>query len=145
MRDTPPQLKLQNQVCHSLYSATNALVRAYRPLLKDLDLTYPQYLVMLCLWEEDNVTVKAISQATRFDAGTLTPILKRLEAKDLLLRERSKQDERQRVIRLTESGEALREQARTVPNSLICLIDMTLEEAHLLKKLSEKLYAQLVD
>ena len=73
------KLKLENQICHSLYSATNALVRAYRPLLEKIELTYPQYLVMLALWQEDRVMIKNLVERTRFDAGTLTPILKRLQ------------------------------------------------------------------
>src|SRR5512138_1029058 len=108
---TPAQLMLDNQVCHSLYSAANAVVRAYRPLLEPLGLTYPQYLVMLCLWEQDGVSIVHLSRRTRLDSGTLTPLLKRLEAKGLLVRAQAPDDERQKVIGLTPAGRKLRRAA----------------------------------
>ena len=138
------KLLLQNQVCHSLYSAANALVRAYRPLLSELDLTYPQYLVMLSLWEKDQVTVKHLAEHTRFDSATLTPILKRLEGKGWVARLRSTEDERRRVITLTKEGKELIQSAKSIPDNLSCSIDMSLDEALMLKKLAEKLYQQLV-
>ena len=140
-----PQLKLTNQICHSLYSATNALVRAYRPLLDPLDLTYPQYLVMLALWEEDDVPIKRLVDTTRFDSGTLTPILKRLEQKRLIQLVKADGDKRQRLIRVTETGWQRREQAANVPEELICRTEMTAEQALELKALSELLYRQLVE
>lgn len=139
-----PSLRLKDQICHSLYSATNALVRAYRPLLDRLELTYPQYLVMMALWEKDQVQVKNLVERTRFDAGTLTPILKRLEQKQLLKRGASKEDGRQKVITLTQAGTELEQEALQVPEQLMCHVDMTLSEARELKALSEKLYLQLV-
>lgn len=143
MMNTPPKLRLENQICHSLYSATNALVRAYRPLLEELGLTYPQYLVLLSLWENDGVTVKQIASHTRFDSGTLTPMLKRLEQKKLISRLRSDEDERQRTIVLTREGADLAKRAEAVPDALICKIDMSREEAVALKQLAEKLYQQV--
>jgi DNA-binding MarR family transcriptional regulator len=137
-------LKLENQICHSLYSATNALIRAYRPLLAELDLTYPQYLVMLALWQEDGVMIKRLVERTRFDAGTLTPILQRLEQKALILRTRSQEDSRQKLIVLAKKGRVLSEQALKVPKAIVCELDMTAEEAALLKSLTEKLYHQLL-
>ncbi len=140
---TPSQLLLRHQICHSLYSAANALVRAYRPLLEELDLTYPQYLVMLCLWEQDGVSIRRISDATRFDAPTLTPILKRLEGKGLILRQHSVEDERQKIIVLTRAGHELMKAAAGVPGAMACLAGMQANEARQLKELSERLYARL--
>lgn len=136
-------LKLENQICHSLYSATNALVRSYRPLLDEIDLTYPQYLVMLALWDNDAVVIKDLVQRTRFDAGTLTPILKRLEAKDLLTIQKSEEDSRQKVIVLTKEGQGMKKRAETIPGELSCQIELSAEDAMQLKALSEKLYQQL--
>ncbi len=141
---TAPKLKLENQICHSLYSATNALVRAYRPLLDAIDLTYPQYLVMLALWEEDGVMIKRLVERTRFDAGSLTPILKRLEQKGLIERQVSTEDSRQKLLIVAEAGRELALQADSVPDALACQIDLSREEAVLLKTLAEKLYSQLV-
>lgn len=140
---TPEQLKLDNQICHSLYSATNALVRAYRPLLDDIGLTYPQYLVMMVLWEEDGVAIKRLVERTRLDAGTLTPILKRLESKQLIKRTRSEADSRQKLLTLDDQGIALRERAASVPGALACQVSMSREEAALLKQLTERLYESL--
>jgi len=137
-------LKLDKQICHSLYSATNALIRTYRPLLAELDLTYPQYLVMLALWEEDGVMIKRLVERTRFDAGTLTPILQRLEQKALITRTRSADDSRQKLIVVARKGRTLSEQALKVPEAIVCQLDMTAEEAALLKGLAEKLYHQLL-
>jgi len=95
--NTDNVLCLENQVCFSLYSAANAMVRAYRPMLDKLDLTYPQYLVMLVLWQEQGISVKTLGDKLFLDSGTLTPLLKRLESKGLVSRGRSEQDERVRV------------------------------------------------
>lgn len=137
--------KLSNQICHSLYSASNALIRAYRPLLEPLELTYPQYLVMLALWEDDDIPVKTLVRRTRFDSGSLTPILKRLEQKGLIERRRSPGDERQRVIRLTADGREKQRQAADVPDALLCRTQMSEEQAHQLKALTEMLYRHLTD
>jgi DNA-binding MarR family transcriptional regulator len=134
------QLKLENQICHSLYSATNALVRAYRPLLEALELTYPQYLVMMALWEEDAVIIKRLVERTRLDAGTLTPILKRLEQKGIIERQASTVDSRQKVIVVTGDGRALEASAAGIPEALACKIKFSEDEAKMLKLLSEKLY-----
>jgi DNA-binding MarR family transcriptional regulator len=140
---TTHKLKLENQICHSIYSASNALVRAYRPLLDEVDLTYPQYLVMLALWDEDGVMIKNLVERTRFDAGTLTPLLKRLSDKALLTIDKSQEDSRQRVVLLTNKGKKLLQAAENVPDSLMCRIDMSRDEALALKALCEKLFASL--
>ncbi len=133
-------LKLDLQICHSLYSASNALIRAYRPLLEPLGLTYPQYIVMLSLWEKDGISVKALSEHTRLDSGTLTPILKRLENQGLLNRRIADFDERQKVIELTKKGIRLKEKAERVPEQMVCSAYVDLKKAVELKKLCEELF-----
>src|SRR6201981_1015621 len=112
-------LMLSNQLCFAVYSTAHAFNRVYKPLLDRLGLTYPQYLVMLALWERDGVPVKDIGERLFLDSGTLTPLLKRLEAADLIKRRRSTEDERQVLIALTSQGQALREKARSVPQSIL--------------------------
>lgn len=121
-------LSLDKQLCFALYAATNAVTRAYRPLLAQLDLTYPQYLVMLVLWERDDVPVKDIGEKLFLDSGTLTPLLKRLEAAHLVKRTRSSEDERQVLIALTPQGHALKEKARSVPQSILAASDCSVAE-----------------
>jgi DNA-binding MarR family transcriptional regulator len=112
-------LQLSNQLCFAIYSTAHAFNRVYKPLLDRLGLTYPQYLVLLVLWEQDGVTVKEIGDRLFLDSGTLTPLLKRLEAGHLLRRARSTQDERQVLISLTPQGQALKEKARAVPQAIL--------------------------
>ena len=112
-------LLLGNQLCFAVYSTAHAFNRAYKPLLDRLGLTYPQYLVMLVLWERDGVPLKDIGERLLLDSGTLTPLLKRLEAAELVKRSRSTEDERQVLIALTPKGESLREKARAVPQSIL--------------------------
>ncbi|MCH7372660.1 MULTISPECIES: MarR family winged helix-turn-helix transcriptional regulator [Aeromonas] len=137
--------ELKKQVCFALYSASNAVMRAYRPLLDKLDLTYTQYLVMLSLWARDEVSLKEIGQETGLDAGTLTPIVKRLESKGWLTRSVSSEDERQKCIRLTEAGRELQQGVKDC-----CLVDnlrsqLDLDDAELaqLKQLCDRLAGQL--
>ncbi|SFN92628.1 DNA-binding transcriptional regulator, MarR family [Bradyrhizobium sp. Ghvi] len=111
--------RLDNQICFAVYSAAHAFNRVYKPLLDRLGLTYPQYLVMLVLWERDDLPVKEIGEKLFLDSGTLTPLLKRLEAAHLLKRTRSREDERQVLIALTPQGHALKEKARSVPQSIL--------------------------
>ena len=111
-RAADPLLQLDNQICFAVYSAAHAFNRVYKPLLDRLGLTYPQYLVMLVLWERDDVPVKDIGERLFLDSGTLTPLLKRLEAAQLIKRTRSTEDERQVLIALTPQGQALREKAK---------------------------------
>jgi len=136
-------LCLENQVCFSLYSAANAMVRAYRPVLDALDLTYPQYLAMLVLWQHKGISVKALGERLHLDSGTLTPLLKRLESKGLLLRGRSEQDERVRVLTLTDAGLALQARAVDVPEQMLCRSAMPREELQQLKSLCDTLWQQL--
>ncbi|HEU4372634.1 MAG TPA: MarR family transcriptional regulator [Telluria sp.] len=113
-------LALENQFCFALYSASHAVTKTYKPLLDRLGLTYPQYLVMLVLWEQDAILVKDIGARLFLDSGTLTPLLKRLEANGLLERRRDAHDERQVRISLSPAGRTLRAEATAVPEQLLC-------------------------
>ncbi|WP_456618558.1 MULTISPECIES: MarR family winged helix-turn-helix transcriptional regulator [unclassified Bradyrhizobium] len=120
--------RLDNQICFAVYSAAHAFNRVYKPLLDRLGLTYPQYLVMLVLWECDDVPLKDIGEKLFLDSGTLTPLLKRLEAAHLVKRTRSSEDERQVLIALTPQGHALKEKARSVPQSILAASDCSVSE-----------------
>nr|WP_259651114.1 MarR family transcriptional regulator [Shewanella colwelliana] len=136
-------LALENQVCFSLYSAANAMVRAYRPLLDKLDLTYPQYLAMLVLWQHQGISVKTLGEQLHLDSGTLTPLLKRLEGKGLVTRGRSETDERVRVLHLTDAGNALHELAKEIPTMMRCKVGGEPQEFMQLKLLCDKAYQYL--
>ena len=110
-----PALLLDNQLCFALYSASLSMTKLYKPLLDALELTYPQYLVMLVLWEKDAITVSALGERLFLDSGTLTPLLKRMELAGLLQRQRSAEDERRVEITLTSQGRNLKTRAATVP------------------------------
>ncbi|MDN0086859.1 MarR family transcriptional regulator [Yersinia nurmii] len=131
-------------MCFALYSANLALHKVYRKLLGKLGLTYPQYLVMLVLWERDEVTVSDIGQRLFLDSATLTPLLKRMENAGLLIRTRASNDERQVIIRLTEQGRALREQAQGIPEAVMCATDCDLEKLVDIKQQLESLRAKLL-
>ncbi|MCE2593694.1 MarR family transcriptional regulator [Motilimonas cestriensis] len=133
------ELLLENQVCFSLYSAANAIIRAYRPLLDAIDLTYPQYLTMMVLWANDGINVKDMGAKLHLDSGTLTPLLKRLETKGLLDRKRALTDERVREIWLTEAGKALKDKAKTIPYTMFCKSELPFEELAALKSTCDKL------
>ena len=126
-------LLLGNQICFAIYSTAHAFNRVYKPLLDRLGLTYPQYLVMLVLWERDGVPVKDIGERLFLDSGTLTPLLKRLEAAQLIKRTRDTADERQVLIALTPQGQALREKARAVPQSILAASACSIAELSAMK------------
>jgi len=113
-------LQLDQQLCFALYSANLAMHKVYRQLLSKLEITYPQYLVMLVLWSQDDVTVSEIGEQLFLDSATLTPLLKRLESAGLLHRQRSRQDERQVVVTLTDEGRELRDKAESIPEAIQC-------------------------
>lgn len=136
-------LTLDKQICFSLYSASNAMGRAYQPLLKKLDLTYLQYIVMMVLWQYSNMNVKELGAKVHLDSGTLTPLLKRLEGKGLIIRSRSQQDERVRIISLSDEGRNMRQQAEQVPNAMLCKSKMTIDELTKLKQACDLLLANL--
>lgn len=136
-------LLLDNQLCFRLYSASKALTQAYGPILRPLDLTYPQYLSMLVLWEVKEVTVKDLGDRLNLDSGTLSPLLKKLEAKGLLIRERQSDDERVVLIKLTKEGLNLKKKAQSVPEQLACRMDLKLKEMIDLQKKLDQLLMNL--
>ncbi|AZE12634.1 Organic hydroperoxide resistance transcriptional regulator [Pseudomonas chlororaphis subsp. aureofaciens] len=121
-------LLLDNQLCFALHSTSLLMTKVYKPLLQELGLTYPQYLAMMVLWEQDGLTVGEISSRLLTDPGSLTPLLKRLEAEGLLSRTRSREDERVVIIELTEQGRALYNRARGVPQCILGASGLTLEQ-----------------
>jgi DNA-binding MarR family transcriptional regulator len=121
-------LQLDNQLCFALYSASLAMTKLYKPLLDDMGLTYPQYLTMLVLWERDRLTVTELGERLYLDSGTLTPLLKRMEAAGLIHRARAADDERRVVISLTAAGLKLREGAAAVPRHIACATQCSLDE-----------------
>ena len=125
---TADWLRLDQQICFSLHAASRAFGGVYRVVLKDLGLTYPQYLVMLVLWEHGDLPVKKLGEHLRLDSGTLSPLLKRLEAAGLVRRERSARDERSVEVRLTEEGTALRERALQVPRRIATATGFDVDE-----------------
>ncbi|CAD1786525.1 MarR family transcriptional regulator [Xanthomonas arboricola pv. juglandis] len=140
---TDALLQLDNQLCFALYSANLAMHKLYRGLLKTLDLTYPQYLVLLVLWETDGRSVSEIGERLFLDSATLTPLLKRLQAAGLVTRTRAASDERQVIIALTDSGRALRAKAGAVPEQVFCASACSLEELRHLKQQLETLRSNL--
>lgn len=141
--DKETYLSLDNQLCFALYSTSNAMGRAYQPFLKALDLTYLQYIVMMVLWEEQIINVKALGQKTHLDSGTLTPLLKRLETKGYVNRTRSLEDERIRLITVTKLGSDLKQQAEHIPKQMLCLSKMKANELIKLKEDCERLLTNL--
>lgn len=132
-------LKLENQVCFPVYALAKEIINQYRTFLDELDLTYPQYLVMLVLWEHKEQTVNQIGEKLRLDSGTLTPLLKRLEQKGIVSRSRSTRDERVVNITLTEAGEELKARAKNLPESLMASMQIPMEELKALKQTVEKI------
>ena len=122
-------LKLENQLCFPLYAAAREVVKRYRPHLEKLDLTYTQYITMMVLWEQKEITVKALGEKLFLDSGTMTPVLKSLEAKGCVVRKRSTTDERSVSVLLTECGEALKERAMEVPATVAGCVGLEPEEA----------------
>jgi DNA-binding MarR family transcriptional regulator len=113
------QLKLENQICFPVYAASRLITREYQPYLEELGLTYPQYLVLLVLWEQDELTVNDIAKKLILNTNTLTPLLKRMEAQGLLTRARSRQDERKVIVCLTEAGQEMQAKAAGIPERLV--------------------------
>ena len=132
-------LRLENQLCFPLYACARETIKLYKPYLDELDLTYTQYIAMLVLWEKKSVTVKELGNALFLDSGTLTPLLKKMEAKGLLSRRRSSDDERSLIVTLTEEGEAMRDRAVEVPYKMAQCVNLAPEEASELYRLLYKL------
>lgn len=135
-------LKLENQLCFPLYAAAREIVNRYKPMLDKIDLTYTQYIALMVLWEHKSINVKELGKHLYLDSGTLTPLLKRLESKGFVTRERSREDEREVIITITETGEKLREEALTIPEQMGSCIPFSPEEASTLYTLLYKLLKQ---
>jgi len=149
MKSTPattkplPTPRLDAQLCFALYSAGLAMNKVYRKLLKSLDLTYPQYLVLMVLWERDGLSVSEIGERLFLDSATLTPLLKRLDAAGLVVRRRSREDERQVVVSLTAQGRALEAKAGVVQEGVFCATHCSVDELSALKRRLDRLRRDL--
>lgn len=132
-------LKLENQLCFPLYAASREVIKRYRPLLDELDLTYTQYVAMMVFWQEKAINVKALGEKLFLDSGTLTPVLKSLEKKGYVCRRRSFEDERVLSVEITEDGEKLKEKAVSIPQKLASCVNLTTDESIELYRLLYKL------
>ena len=142
--ENPISPKLENQICFPLYVISKEMIGLYRPLLEKLDITYSQYLVLMVLWEKDGLTVNQIGEKLFLDSGTITPLLKRLEAKKYISRQRKTCDERSVEIFLTKNGQDLKIQACEIPLKMKEKLDLTVEELEDLKILVDKLFLKLL-
>lgn len=136
-------LKLDNQICFSLYALSREIIKLYKPILDEYNLTYTQYVVMLVLWEERKATVKHLGKRLHLDSGTLTPLLKKLEGMELITRYRDENDDRVVIAELTEKGCSLREKAKDVPSKMMCNINIPKEKAIDLKRSLDELLKNL--
>ncbi len=132
-------LKIGNQLCFPLYACSREIIKRYKPFLDEIDLTYTQYIAMMVLWEQGSTTVKELGNALYLDSGTLTPLLKKMEAKGLITRRRSEADERSLIVSLTEEGEALKDKALSVPHQMASCVCLAPEEAQELYRILYKL------
>ena len=135
-------LKLENQLCFPLYACAREIIKKYRPFLDKLDLTYTQYIVMLVLWDKKEVAVRELCKLLYLDSGTLTPVLKNMESKELIVRQRSQEDERVLIVRITQKGADLREQAVCIPGEIGGFVKLEPEEAAFLYKILYKILEQ---
>ncbi|MBQ9530833.1 MAG: MarR family transcriptional regulator [Eubacterium sp.] len=136
-------LKLENQLCFPLYACSKEVVKKYKPFLDELDLTYTQYITMMVLWENKTVNVKELGENLFLDSGTLTPLLKKLENKGYIIRERSKNDERNVIVTITKKGEELKEKAVDVPYKMGQCVRLTKDEAKELYRILYKLLGNM--
>lgn len=132
-------LKIENQLCFPLYACSKEIIRRYKPFLDAIDLTYTQYIAMMILWEHKMLTVKELGARLFLDSGTLTPLLKKLEAKGFIERRRSEKDERSLNVSITAEGEALKDRALEVPKQMACCVNLSPEDAAQLYSLLYKL------
>ncbi|MBD1581636.1 MarR family winged helix-turn-helix transcriptional regulator [Pseudoalteromonas sp. S16_S37] len=137
-------LKLENQLCHRLYMASNGIVRSYRPLLEAIELTYPQYVVMMAMWEHKKLTIAQLLEKTAIDGGAMTLILKKMMAKSLLDIVKDEQDKRKKWVILTPQGDALKALALTIPSKIRCSFpSLTVDDLANLTKLLDKLLVEM--
>ena len=139
MKNNYDSLKLENQFCFPLYACAKEVVRRYKPFLDKLDLTYTQYIAMMVLWEDKSLNVRELGERLYLDSGTLTPVLKKLESKGYITRERSEKDERNLIVTISKEGEALKKQALCVPTRMSACVGLSPEEAMTLYGLLYKL------
>ena len=138
-KDKYDSLKLDNQLCFPLYACSKEIIRKYKPFLDEIDLTYTQYITMMVMWEKKSVNVKTLGECLYLDSGTLTPVLKKLESKGYITRERSEKDERNLVVSITDSGMKLRDKAVEIPSRIGSCVRLTAEEAATLYNLLHKI------
>ena len=139
MSDKYDCLKLKSQLCFPLYACSKEIIRRYKPFLDEVDLTYTQYITMMALWENESMNVRELGLALFLDSGTLTPVLKKLENKGYLERNRSKEDERNLIVSVTEKGWKLREEALSIPQSMSSCVNLEPQEAAELYRLLYKI------
>lgn len=132
-------LRLENQLCFKIYSAEKKMTKLYRAYLDEIGITYPQYLVLLVLWEQDNISVKELGEKLMLDSGTLTPMLKRMEINQLITRNRSKKDERVVVISLTQKGKEINQEVECIPNKFLEQVSLDTNDLQVLSNLLSKL------
>jgi DNA-binding MarR family transcriptional regulator len=138
MKKNYDSLKLENQICFPLYACSKEIVRMYKPFLDDIDLTYTQYITMMVMWETEQINVKSLGERLFLDSGTLTPLLKKLESKGYITRSRSKTDERNLLVTLTDEGRLLKDKAVCIPEKMAGCVRLTEEEAFELYRLLHK-------
>lgn len=139
MSDKYDAIKIDNQLCFPLYACAKEIVRRYKPFLDEIDLTYTQYIAMMVLWEEKEINVKELGKRLYLDSGTLTPVLKRLEQKNLISRQRDSQDERNLIVRLTAEGERLKEKAVEIPHKMAGCVKLDEKDAADLYRILHKM------
>lgn len=132
-------LKLSNQLCFPLYACSREIIKQYKPFLDEFDLTYTQYIAMMVLWEKKSINVKSLGELLYLDSGTLTPLLKKLESKGYVSRQRSAEDERNLIVTITEDGEALKERAVSIPGEIAKCAHLDPEEAAMLYRILYKM------
>ena len=135
-------LKLNNQICFPLYVASKEVIKKYKPYLEELNLTYTQYITMMVMWEYERINVKELGKKIFLDSGTLTPLLKKLESKNYIIRQKLKSDERSLIITLTTDGIKLKEQAKSIPLEMIKCLNLSNKELINLKKILEKIIGE---
>ncbi len=145
MTDTFDPLKLENQLCFPLYVCAKEVIRRYKPYLDEIDLTYTQYITMMALWEHQSLSVKQLGELLFLDSGTLTPVVKSLEKKGFVVRERSREDERIVNVTLTDEGTSLRSKALCVPEKMSHCIELSPEDAVSLYRILNKLSANFAE
>lgn len=137
-------LNIENQMCHPAYSMVNALNRLYKHLLNPLELTYPQYLIMMVLWEQDGINMNAVSEKTYFDSGTLTPLMNKLNKKGFIHIEVDKLDRRNKNLYLTHKGTKLKSLASEIPKKLASLIPLTKDESHSFIRMTQLIHKAII-